>query len=80
MDRKNFWISYLTEINKVTDLYKNVSAGNSPWICRIKCQKDNVSVFNIENHQIMIDFLCETVPKFESAFEIPLKELKKKLP
>lgn len=144
MERKNFWISYLTEINKVTDLYKNVSASNSAWIgagcghsslsmnsvvtgkyvkfeiyinsgekeynkqlfdflfskkqlieeqfsevldwermddkvtCRIKYQKDNVSVFNTENHQIMIDFLCKTVPKFEMLFEIPIKELKTK--
>jgi hypothetical protein len=145
MDRKNFWISYLTEINKVTDLYKNVSAGNSAWIgagcghsslsmnsvvtgkyvkfeiyinsgekeynkqlfdflfskkqiieeqfsgllewermddkvtCRIKCQKDNVSVFNTENHKSMIEFLCKSVPKFQKAFEIPIKELKSKL-
>jgi len=145
MDRKNFWISYLTEINKVTDLYKNVSAGNSAWIgagcghsslsmnsvvtgkyvkfeiyinsgekeynkrlfdflyskkqiieeefggllvwermddkvtCRIKSQKDNVSVFITENHKTMIEFLCKSVPKFQKAFEIPLKELKAKL-
>jgi hypothetical protein len=145
MDRKNFWISYLTEINKVTDLYKNVSAGNSAWIgagcghsslsmnsvvtgkyvkfeiyinsgekeynkrlfdflyskkqiieeefggllvwermddkvtCRIKSQKDNVSVFSTENHKTMIEFLCKSVPKFQKAFEIPIKELKAKL-
>ena len=145
MERKNFWSMYLAEVNKVSDVYKNVSAGNSAWIgagcghsslsmnsvvtgkyvkievyinsgekeynkqlfdflfskkqiieeqfdgvlewermddkvtCRIKCQKDNVSVFNTENHKSMIDFLCKSVPKFQKAFEIPIKELKSKL-
>ena len=146
LDRKNFWIAYLPEINKVTELYKNVSAGNSAWIgagcghsslsmnsvvtgkyakielyfnsgekeynkqlfdflylkkddieiqfmgklewermddkvtCRIKCQLNGVSVFKLEKHKTMIDFLCKSVPKFQKAFEIPIRELKAQLP
>ena len=48
--------------------------------CRIKCQKDNVSVFNTENHKTMIEFLCKSVPKFHQAFEVPILELKRHLP
>jgi Domain of unknown function (DUF4268) len=146
MDRKIFWVAYLNEINKVTDLYKNVSAGNSAWIgagcghsslsmnsvvtgkyakielyfnsgekdynkqlfdflhsmkeviendfgkklewermddkvtCRIKCQLNGVSVFKNEKHKTMIDFLCQTVPRFHKAFEEPILKLKSQLP
>jgi hypothetical protein len=38
-----------------------------------------VSVFNTDNHKSMIEFLCKSVPKFQKAFEIPIKELKSKL-
>jgi hypothetical protein len=146
LDRKNFWLSYLNEINKVTDLYKNVNAGNSAWIgagcghsslsmnsvvtgkyakielyfnsgekeynkqlfdflylkkdeiefqyggelewermddkvtCRIKSQLNDVSVFKNENHEVMIKFLCKSVPKFQKAFETSIEELKANLP
>lgn len=30
--RKKFWTSYITEINKVTNLYQNISPGISHWI------------------------------------------------
>jgi hypothetical protein len=48
--------------------------------CRIKCQLNGVSVFKNEKHKTMIDFLCQTVPKFHKAFEKPIMELKAKLP
>jgi hypothetical protein len=142
--RKKFWSSYIAEINKVTNLYQNVSPGISHWISagsgisgvtftsvvtgdyirielsihgktqeenksifdalefqkddihlsfgktlewerlsdkrmsRVKYQLSGVSIFNQEDWHRMIQFMCEVVPSFESAFKKPIQLLSRK--
>lgn len=46
---------------------------------RIKAEKQGVSIFNPEDWDVMINFLKETLPKFETAFKKPLQEVNRSL-
>lgn len=45
---------------------------------RVKFELNNVSVFNEEDWQKMIDFMMKAVPKFEAAFKKPIQELSRR--
>lgn len=142
--RRKFWTTYLKEINKVSQLYQNVSPSKDHWISagsgisgvtytsvatgdyirlelaiwgksqdenksvfdalhakkhlientfgnaliwerlddkkmsRIKFELPDVSVFNEEDWDKMIQFMVDVVPKFEAAFKKPIQELSRK--
>jgi hypothetical protein len=45
---------------------------------RIKFELNNVSIFNEDDWDKMIDFMIDVVPRFEKAFKKPIQELSRK--
>jgi hypothetical protein len=45
---------------------------------RVKYELSNVSIFNEEDWDKMIEFMVKYVPKFEAAFKKPIQEISKK--
>ena len=51
---------------------------DSKRMSRIKYELLNVSVFNEDDWERMIQFMCEVVPKFEVAFKRPISQLSRR--